>query len=97
MRCHRPCGCSYWPIINAGGKGNEKDAPKDSNFSGVAIVVMYPFVANSYFPRDMFSWKYPLRDIPRYDSLEIVCQWTGYPGYDYLESIPAEAGARRLY
>lgn len=78
MHCHRPCGCSYWPIINAEGKGNEKDAPKDSNFSGVAGVVRYPFVANSCFPRDMFNGKYPLRyplrDIPRYDNLEIVCQ-----------------------
>lgn len=82
MRCHRPCGCSYRPIINAGGKGNEKDAQKDSNFSGVVGAVRYPFVANSCFSRDMFSGKYPLRDIPRYDDLKIVCQYTGSPGYD---------------
>ena len=97
MHRHRSCGCSYWSIINVGGKNDEEDAKKDSNLPGMAGVVRHPLMADGRLPGDMFNGKYSLRNIPRYDNLEAVCQWAGFFRYDSLEGIPTEAGAWRPY
>lgn len=78
-------------------KNDEEDVKKDSNLPYMAGAVRHPLMTEGRLPGDMFSGKYSLRDISGYDNPEAVCPWTGFFRYDYLEGIPAEAGARQNY